>query len=476
MTALAQITDEQQAVVDAVMNHNDNRIIAVNACAGSGKTRTCNAIVNTFKPKNGFYTAFNKAIVEDSKQKFGHLISCRTLHSLAYKYVRPSKDIRDLTYKDIYVDQDIGYKIKLIETLDEFYRSKYLILDDFYEHTDHEVDLDDLLQYADLMLSNKINPTFSFLLKKLHILLADGIVHPHFDLLLLDESQDVNGVMLEIFKLLDSERKVILGDRYQNIYSFMNTINAFEELDQNDLRYYYLTQSFRCRPIIADRVERYGIRCLATNYRFRGNPDLKEEQQTTAYLSKLNSSLIFRIYHLLEENIKFSLIRPVEYIFEFPLAMYQAGHGLPVQKRKYKYLEEIYQTLPKDKHTYRDYLEYCKENEDKLDDATCNMASVMENLYDADVDIVKLKNTVSNMETNPKIKVSTIHAYKGLEADTVILDEDISACVARILKQPKFLNTSPEFIRSHLDDKDIETLNLMYVGLSRARSYLICER
>ena len=182
------ITNEQQEVVDAVCSRNLNdKIIAVNACAGSGKTTTCKAIVENFRPKNGFYTAFNKAIVEDSKNKFGDLISCRTIHSLAYRYARPKKDIKDLTVYDIDLDLTFKEKIELIDYLDDFYRSQFLTLDDYYDYIQPDCDINYLLEYADKMLNGEINPTFSFLLKKLHILLADKKVTPHFDLLLLDE-------------------------------------------------------------------------------------------------------------------------------------------------------------------------------------------------------------------------------------------------------------------------------------------------
>ena len=60
------LTEEQQHVVDEVLS-NDERIITVNSIAGSGKTSTGEAVIKAFKPKHGFYTAFNKAIIKRGK-------------------------------------------------------------------------------------------------------------------------------------------------------------------------------------------------------------------------------------------------------------------------------------------------------------------------------------------------------------------------------------------------------------------------
>ena len=77
------LTDEQQLVVDTVLSSKNDKIIAINAIAGSGKTSTGEAVIRAYKPNNGFYTAFNKAIVTDSKKRFGNLVEAKTIHALA---------------------------------------------------------------------------------------------------------------------------------------------------------------------------------------------------------------------------------------------------------------------------------------------------------------------------------------------------------------------------------------------------------
>ena len=225
------LTKEQQAIVDAVCTEdNDSRIIAVNAVAGSGKTSTADAVIRAYNPSNGFYTAFNRAIVQDSEKRFGKMLSCKTIHALAYKYCRPKKPIEDLNY--LTIKEPISYEDKaiVIETIDDFFRSSSTNLEEFAKLKVGDENLQNLaLEYADKMLRGEISPTFNFLLKNLHLQLLDRETEIDFDLLILDECQDTTAVALEIFKLINAKKKLILGDRFQNIYSFMNTVNAFEE-------------------------------------------------------------------------------------------------------------------------------------------------------------------------------------------------------------------------------------------------------
>ncbi|EOH3388453.1 UvrD-helicase domain-containing protein, partial [Campylobacter coli] len=53
-----------------------------------------------------------------------------------------------------------------------------------------------------------------------------------YDFILLDEAQDTNEVMLNVF-LNNNCSKILVGDTFQNIYGFNKTINALEILDTN---------------------------------------------------------------------------------------------------------------------------------------------------------------------------------------------------------------------------------------------------
>ena len=472
------LTGEQQQVVDTVCNGiEDGKIIAVNAVAGSGKTSTGDAVIRAFQPKNGFYTAFNKAIVQDSAKRFGNLLQCKTIHALAYKYVQPKGSIEDLNYNTI--KEDISYEDKaiIIDTIDEFYRSSSLDIEEYAKTKTHEEGLQKLIiDYANMMLCGDIPPTFNYMLKCLHMMLADGDIDIDFDLLILDECQDTTAVALEIFKLIHAKKKVIFGDKYQNIYSFMNTVNAFEELDNLELL--RLTKSFRCNPLIAEIVEDYSQRTLESDFVYTGNKDLHNKVESIAYITRTNAALVERMDDLLERGESFSLTRNVNEIFALPIALLNASNGKTVYDKKYKFLEKEYNKYRDVKSNFRSFFEYLNlVVADPLIDSTCK---VLINFANKHINIYDLKEKVKGLKPNKNIILTTAHAFKGLEADSVYIESDLNASVNRSIMRMREIGTIMEFdqpmslgsIRKYLSKGDKEDLNTYYVALSRARSHI----
>lgn len=471
------LTAEQQKVVDTVCSTTDNRIIAVNSIAGSGKTSTGEAVIRAYKPKNGFYTAFNKAIVEDSKRRFGSLIDAKTVHALAYKYVKPTKSIEDLNY--LTIKENISYEDKaiIIDTLDEFFRSSSVDIYDFAATKTRNEKLQELIaDYANMMLEGKIPPTFNYMLKCLHIMLLHQEIEIDFDLLILDECQDTTAVTLEIFKLINAKRKVMFGDKYQNIYSFMNTVNAFEEL--HDLNLLRLTKSFRCNPYIADIVDVYGQKYLEDDFIYAGNENVEPTNTfQMAYITRTNAMLIERMHHLLGENQTFTLTRNVNEIFSLPMALLNAANGRPVFDKKHKYLEKEYKNFDQLRRNYRNFYEYINLiMEDSLLESVTKM---LMNFANKRIDIYSLKNAVVKMQKerreNPNVVLTTAHAFKGLEMDSVFIEDDLNNSVNRTIQRMRELQpivSAPEILdtKAFLSKEQKEDLNTYYVALSRART------
>ena len=468
------LTKEQQAIVDAVCTEdNDSRIIAVNAVAGSGKTSTADAVIRAYNPSNGFYTAFNRAIVQDSEKRFGKMLSCKTIHALAYKYCRPKKPIEDLNY--LTIKEPISYEDKaiVIETIDDFFRSSSTDLEEFAKSKISDEDLQNLtLEYADKMLRGEVNPTFNFLLKNLHLQLLDREIGIDFDLLILDECQDTTAVALEIFKLINAKKKLILGDRFQNIYSFMNTVNAFEELD--NLRLLRLTKSFRCNPTIAATVEEYGKQYLEEEFSYVGNEEIPDKNESLAFITRTNSALIERMDLLMDTGHSFKLTRKPEEIFALPMALLNASAGKPVLNKKFKFLEKEfkrYQDMNDSFTSFFDYLQIAVN--DEAVNATCR---VLLKFKDKKINIYDLYNKVKAMKPDPRIILTTSHAFKGLEADSVVIENDLNQCVNKVIERLKVLKEDLPFgesifeLKKYLDKSDKEDLNTYYVALSRARN------
>ena len=465
------LTKEQQNAVDVVMSQQ-NGILAINAVAGSGKTHTAHNIIKAVQPKTGFYSAFNKAIVTDSKQKFGNLIDCKTFHALAYKYVQPSKSIEDLHYNTIKEDLPYEDKAVIIETLDNFFRSSSVDIQNYVETHCHNLELQGfIVHYANKMLDGEIPPTFNYLLKCLHLMLLHNEVQIDFDLLLYDEVQDVTSVTLEIFKLINAKRKVMLGDTYQNIYSFMDTVNAFEEL--KDVNLFKLTKSFRCNEDIADEVEKFGMKYLEDDFVFSGNEFIiPESQYKVAYISRTNAMLIERMYKLINQRQSFKLTRDIKDIFSLPTALLMASQGKPVFEKKYKYLEREYHKWQDVKKTYKTYFEYIVDiTEDSLLESVSKM---LLNFSQKGINIFKLRESVTNLIPNSNIILTTAHAFKGLEMDNVYIEDDLNNSVNRtILRMKELSRMVPDDPRNYLTKEQKEDLNTYYVALSRAKTGIV---
>lgn len=467
------LTKEQQQVVDSVMNY-DGKIIGVNSVAGSGKTATADAIIKAYKPKNGFYTAFNKAIVTDSNKRFGHLIDARTVHSLAYKYIQPKSSPEDLNYSTIKESLSYEEKALIIEILDDFFRSTSTDIDEYSaSRTDNELIQTYVADYANRMLEGKIPITYNYMLKCLHLMLYHKQIEIDFDLVILDECQDTTAVTLEIFKLINADVKIMLGDTFQNIYSFMDTVNAFEEL--KDINLLKLTKSFRCNENIASMVETYGRKYLAFDFKFSGDEKVtKKNKMQLAYITRTNSALIERMHKLItEERQTFTLTRYISEIFALPIALLNASQGRPVFDKKYKFLEKEYHNYEQVKTSYRSYYDYITAT---IEDSHIeNTIKTLMNFNQKGINLFKLKENVANFKNpNPNIVLTTAHAFKGLEADYVYIEDDLNNSVNRVIQKmrdivPYITEGSP---KDYLTKDQKEDLNTYYVALSRARVHL----
>ena len=74
-------TEEQQQAIDQFSKGGS---LKINAFAGTGKTSTLEFLAHNTS-RRGQYIAFNRAIVQEAKQKFPNSVDCATSHGLAFK-------------------------------------------------------------------------------------------------------------------------------------------------------------------------------------------------------------------------------------------------------------------------------------------------------------------------------------------------------------------------------------------------------
>lgn len=258
----------------------------INAVAGSGKTTTLLQYAKNFKELKILYLAYNKSLQTSLEQKLHKMqlfnMDVKTIHSLAFNKMQAWKyklsyDLKvDTIYKCIkeFEKEKITYEptpnyLALIKDIVNFYCNSSLIQIDEqllqsykkYSNLDAKVlkllktKVSNILNHTRYILTSmkthKIEATHDFYLKFFYLnkKLSSNL---GYDLILVDEAQDISDVMISIVEAQNCKR-VYVGDSFQQIYSFRFAINA---LDKLKLPTFTLSKSFRFSNELAKRVEK----------------------------------------------------------------------------------------------------------------------------------------------------------------------------------------------------------------------------
>lgn len=462
------LTPQQQSILDHVQANSG--LTMIDAKAGAGKTTMLVEISKTLNPSSALYMAYNKSVATEASKKFPKSVHCCTTHSLAYKPTVIEHKLKLGTFTPRHVTEKMSYDLKeeIVYALKEFCLSSYTSISEFCTntgYTDHVQSL--LIKYASLMQTGKQECTHEYYLKYFHILLAEGsLVYPNFDLIMLDEAGDLNEVTLEIFKLLPATRKIMVGDPYQNIYSFNHTINCFEAMNGQGVSL-PMSQSFRVSEAIAERVERFGRKYLNPDFTFSGIPITDTTIKSRAYIARTNAYLISHMFKLNESKIPYSLARSAKQIFELPLALCSLKPRGFISIPAYKHLQDdvdTYYAHPELAMEYKSLFGYLR-NVHSDDKQLVNTINLIQRHTRAGI-INCYEEARKHEKADQSLLLGTAHSMKGLEVDEVTLAEDMNESIADIVG---LLSVQPETPLT----KDQETeLFLYYVACTRPRKAL----
>lgn len=466
-------TEQQENIVSYIKKKKKPKMVAVSSIAGSGKTFLLTEIAKSVDHTNGLYLAYNKSIALESKSKFPSTVNCLTTHSLAYKaIVTPNKDIYTLAgnfgYRD--VEERIKYEDKcyIADLIKEFCLSKYTLFTAFAEEEKVSDKISSLcIKYLSLMQEGKINITHEFYLKLFHILLNEGdIEYEDFDFIMLDEAGDLNEVTLEIFKLLPSKLKILVGDPYQNIYSFNHTINCFEEL-KDESKLFTMSQSFRVNKVIAASIEKFCKNLLNPDMEFKG-VDTDKTITSRAFISKTNASLVKKMIELNADSTPYGLIRKARDIFKLPLMLCSLKYQGFVSDPKYKHLQPLMDEWYENPHlreAYKNPLYYLASEEEN--DIQLLQSVNLITKYGKSLIFDTYKEAAKHESSNQNLILTTSHSSKGLEFDEVTIAADLNDAMSNAVDQV----LTGEITVESREYKDI--VNLCYVAASRAKKSII---
>lgn len=468
-------TDEQR---EAITYFAEGEDLVIQAGAGTGKTSTLK-MLGKYNKGRGQYIAFNKAIVEEAKQKFPEHIKANTAHSIAFGRTEFSKDrlFNGKRVRAIDVANFLGIKPIILsvgdskKVLSASYLGSFMnrTIDRFCQSEDHQLEpwhfpyidgIDLPLEGGkrsyvnNNLVRERLWPHFDKAWAD--ITSYDGFMrfnHQHYlkmfqlgearincDFILFDEAQDANPVILDIV-LRQKAQKVFVGDTQQQIYGFTGAINAMERLDTENVT--YLTQSFRFGDEVATVANKV-LEKLGAELRLKGLVSidsrvlLEPEADCDVILTRTNAAAIE--YALGAQSVGKTV------------AIVGGSKDLVTFAKAAQDLQNRRSTIHPELCCFQDWAEvqeYVKYDEDGADLKL--MVSLIDR-YGAQKVIDALSITIDR-EDLADVVVSTAHKSKGREWDRVKLGNDFP---------------------DEGGDKPIgaEELRLLYVAVTRAKLQL----
>ncbi|MEW9520273.1 UvrD-helicase domain-containing protein [Streptomyces tubercidicus] len=273
-------TDEQAAAADA-FHAGDH--VTLQAGAGTGKTSTLSLLARSTQRRGG-YLAYNRAIAADARARFPATVTCKTAHALAYaavghRYTRRLNAPRRPAWRtgcDLGLtgslrlgDRDISQRSlsnAALRTVARFCHTAEPTIGHHHvprlrglDDPDHHAELTKFLvpfarkAWRDLQYTDEGVVRFDHD----HYLKIWALTQPRIeaDFLLLDEAQDTNPVVEQVFLAQrDHAQLVMVGDSAQAIYHWRGARDVMTGFEGTRLT---LTQSFRFGPRLATEANRW---------------------------------------------------------------------------------------------------------------------------------------------------------------------------------------------------------------------------
>lgn len=464
-------TDEQNNVIQLSKIH---RCLKISAYAGAAKTSTLVMVANANAVPSLMLT-FNKSLADEAKERFPEHVECRTTHSLAYasygsplqhKLKRPQGAYKNVagtgseiakffkTGDFIYMltgERETrrvkagGVGVAIKETVGRFEQSadesmnydhvstspcdSYLLRDKAAMRKFKYVVLEHAQKLWELRtdLRSPVLATHDTYLKLFQLSNPDLSQYrvkggDYCEILYLDEVQDVNDVVLDIFlKQMDRMRLYAVGDQYQNIYGWRGAKNGMLALDWSEAK---LSKSFRFGQAVGDLADVI----LAENGRIqtsvKGFEKLNTQcmnsfdlpygffDNTYTILFRTNGALIQEAVRLLAEGRRVNLEIDVSDFTKLLESAIELFNGNMVKVKHEKLVQ------------FESWNEYRVEAE-ILQGELIRVLKLVES--GAVYRVLEVLRTHENC-SNPDMTLTTAHKSKGREWDYVILADDFPSC------------------------------------------------
>ena len=467
---------------------------------GTGKTYTLlNKVQDYLKdtdPDKIGYFAFTKKAAGEAKERMldqnpniseKQLKHFRTLHSLAFWKLgmKKSEVMQDEHYEDI--GRSLGIEVTVysngeektgfVDSDSEYFniinaaRIKEIPIEDEYNTDMYSQDLDQNLLY--ILRDELDNYKKSFFLKDYTDMIEKFIVSelcPKYDVVFIDEAQDLSPIQWKMFEVLkkNSKHVILAGDDDQAIYGLAGAdVKRFQQAPAREI---VLPQSYRvprCVQHIADNI----LSRIPDERRIQKEWKARDEEGDVYFgtsiedvplqkgkwlvLARYNDKLIKLKPALREMGIYFQYKNRKSY----KTLLYDAirnftrwtqGSLLSISECK-ELFEYLGKDFPGKEERMYDLKEFGYSH-------TQRWFEVFETEPEDSLYIRDMLQAGEELSQEARVKLSTIHAAKGGEADNVLLILDNTKTIREAIEK------SP--------DKEDEENRIWYVGVTRTKQNL----
>ncbi|MET8631760.1 UvrD-helicase domain-containing protein [Streptomyces sp. NPDC004680] len=470
-------TDEQIAAADAF--HAGSHL-ALQAGAGTGKTSTLALLAHTTK-RRGRYLAYNRAIAQDATTRFPRTVQCKTAHALAYAAVghrythrlnaprRPAWQTGQalgITKAIRIGDREISQKAlsntalravaHFCHTADDTITRRHVPrlrgLEDHKLHAELAAHIVPFARKAWTDLQHPDDGCVRF--DHDHYLKIWALTQPRIDadFLLLDEAQDTNPVVEQIFLTQrDHAQLVLVGDSAQAIYQWRGAKDVMTGFDGTHL---VLSQSFRFGPDLAQEANRW-LYIAGAPIRLTGTPDVPTELGPVtcpdAVLCRTNAGAMTQVMALMTDGHRVALAGGGEGLRALALAARDLKEG-----RRTTHPELL--LFP----TWGELQDYAAH-----DPAGRDLQPLVDLVDKHGTDAILTAVARLALEQHADVTVSTAHKAKGREWACVRIADDFTP--------PRDSDQKDDMGRAIPGPIDDSEARLAYVAVTRTRRRLDIE-
>ncbi|MER6563482.1 UvrD-helicase domain-containing protein [Streptomyces sp. NPDC001027] len=427
-------TDEQIHATDAFRAGGH---LVLQAGAGTGKTATLVMLAAATR-RHGRYLAFNKSIALDAAARFPRTVHCKTAHATAYaalghRYTHRLNSPRQPAWK---TGQALGitrpvhigkHEISarslsnaVLRTVTRFCYSADRTLARHHvpplrrlgTPDEHAQLAEAILPFARRAWADLHNPDQGAVrFEHDHYLKMWALTEPRIDadFLLLDEAQDTNPVLEQVFSAQrDHTQLVMVGDSAQAIYGWRGARDVMTGFDATHLT---LTRSFRFGPLIAEQANRW-LELAEAPIRLTGTETVPTRvgslDRPDAVLCRTNIGAMTEVMRLLADGRRVALARGAQALATLALAARDLKEGRPTAHPELVLFGS-----------------WCQLQEYAEHDPSGRDLQPFVNLVDTHGPdaILSAINQLTD-ETNANVTVSTAHTAKGREWPAVRIADD----------------------------------------------------